>query len=133
MVGQQPDSDELSSSIFARIYASVYSAVLVAIIGGGLGGFLFAFKGSITIDRIKHPPPPLGYATDLSGYHDPRSSIFRIFYDLGITDWRALFGIGAIVGIGCVALYLKAGKKITIVTCLLVYLVLELWVLWTKG
>jgi len=105
--------------------------VLVVVLGGGIGGLLFAYTGSLAIDRLQHPPRLRGYGTNLIGYRDPRNSIFRIFSDLGITDWRAFFGIGAVLGVGCLVLYLKAGRKVTLATCLIILLVLKLWVLWT--
>jgi hypothetical protein len=41
-----------------------------------------------------------------------KSQLFDIFYNLGITDWRAQFGIGATVGAGCAVVYLKKiGRK----------------------
>jgi hypothetical protein len=129
--GQPLDADEVPDSLFNRIFAKVFITALVIIIGGLIGGYIFSFRAELAIDRIEHPPPLYGYESDLVGYHDPRSSIFRIFYDLGITDWRALFGIGAILGIGCLVLYFKAGKKITIATILLIGLILQAWVLWT--
>ena len=129
-VAQQPDSEEPPESLFDKIFAKAYVTLLVIVVGGVIGGCYFAFVGLWAIDRIKHPPL-LGYSWSPHSYHDPRSSPFRILYDCGITDPKALFGVGAIIGIACAALYLKAGKKITILVCVLVYLVLSLWTAWT--
>lgn len=132
LASQQPDPEEQPESLFDKIFAKVFITVLVVVIGGIVGGFYFGFAGAMAIDRIQHPPRMLGYSWSLHSYHDPRSSPFRILYDLGITDWRALFGVGAAMGIACVALYLKAGSKITILVCASVYLVLTLWASWTS-
>ena len=129
---EQPDPEDLPDGPVARIFASLYTTILVAVIAGGIGGFLFAFRGTIAIDRIQHPPHYFGYTPYSSRYGDPRSSVFRIFYELGMTDWRPLFAIGALLGIAFAVLYLKWGRKATVVTFLVIYLVTQLWALWTS-
>jgi hypothetical protein len=129
-VRQQPEAEEPPDSLFDKIFADVYITALVVGVGGVIGACYFGFVGSLAIDGIKHPPM-LGYSWSPDSYHDPRSSPFRILYDFGLTDSRALFSIGAVLGIACAALYLKFGGKITISICILIYLVLSLWTAWT--
>jgi hypothetical protein len=123
-------ADGLVDTRFSRVFAAVYSTVLVAVIGGISGGFLFSFYASLAYDRIQHPPKLYGYGADLTNYRDPRSSIFTVFFDLGITDWRAWFAIGAVLGIGCVVLYFKVGKAKMLFAFLALYLLLQIVALW---
>jgi hypothetical protein len=51
---------------------------------------------------------------------------------MGITDWRPLFAIGALLGIAFAVLYLKWGRRATVVIFLAIYLATQLWVLWTS-
>jgi hypothetical protein len=127
---RQPNSEDAPDTPFDKMFAKVFVVLLVVVLGGGVGGFLFAFRGSIDMDRIDHPPSS-AYAPSSHSYRDPKVSIFRIFHDLGITDWRILFAIGAVLGIGCVALFVKTNYKVTVSVCVSVYAVLKAWTLFT--
>jgi hypothetical protein len=129
---QAPDPEDAPDGLFNRIFAKVYFAILVVVLGGAAGGFWFTLGGTSVIDRIGHQPRLNGYSRSIFVHQDPRASVFRILYDLGITDWRALFGIGAVLGIGCAVLYLKRGGKLTVLICAIIYIVLKAWVSWTS-
>ena len=125
-----PDPDDLPDTPFSRAFATIYLTVLAVLVGGGLGGCICAFGAQLTIESLKHPPlHPVYYSHH---YHDPRFSIFRIFHDLGITNWQAEFGIGAAVGIGLGMLWLKKGAKITSAAGGALVVALQLWAVW-KG
>jgi hypothetical protein len=130
---QEPDPEDVPDSLSNRIFAKVYFAILVVVLGGTAGGFWFTLSGTSVIDRIELQRRLNGYSWSAREYyHDPRASAFRILYDLGITDWRALFGIGAVLGIGCAMLYLKKGAKLTLLVCFLIYAVLTAYTSWTS-
>ena len=102
-VSQQPDSKEPHDSLFDKVYAAVFLTVLLAALGGGL--CVWGAQSAIASQEYYRR----------TGWVEPRrerDNLFKIFYTLGITDWRAQFGIGAAVGAGCAVLYLKkSGRK----------------------
>ncbi len=84
---------------FQRIYAAVFLTVLLAALGGGL--CVWGAKSAIASEE--------SYLRRDGVLHDKSrdTGLFRIFYVLGIRDWRAQFGIGAAVGAGGALLFLK--------------------------
>ena len=133
-----PDSEDPPDSLWDRIYASIYVIIMVIVLGGGVGGGLVVFGAAQAIDGIEHPPsnrlslPPFTYSTRRHNY-DPRASIFRIFYDLGIRNKAVQFGIGAVFGIAGLALFLKKGWKLTVVGFIVIMFFLMLWTSWHKN
>jgi hypothetical protein len=125
-----PDPDDLPDTPFSRAFASIYVTLLTVVVGGGLGGLICVFGAQSTAERLKHLPLHQIYYSYDYHRHDPRLSIFRIFYDLGITDWRAEFGIGAVVGIGLAGLWLKQGGKIAAAAVAVLGIALQVWAAW---
>jgi hypothetical protein len=76
--------------------------MLLALLGGGL--CVWGAQSAIgKMEYALHRGPQFFHV----------SQFFDIFYNLGITDWRAQFGIGATVGAGCAVVYLKKrGRKV---------------------
>jgi hypothetical protein len=129
---QQPDPDEGLDRPIDRLFAKGFIAVLVVVLGGGIGGFLFALGATTTFFRLQHLQPHNTYyrPSDRHNY-DPRYSPFRIFYDLGITDWHVLFALGAVLGIAFCILWLKFGAKVAGVAFFSLAAALTLWAVGT--
>jgi hypothetical protein len=101
-VSQQPDSGEPRDSLFQTVYAAVFLVILLASLCGGLcvwGAQSAVFQKKLNAQIEAHGGMP---------HYDKRqySNVFRIFYTLGITDWRAQFGIGAAVGAGSALVFM---------------------------
>jgi hypothetical protein len=99
---EEPDPDEPPDSLFDKVYAAVFFTVLVAVLSGGLCAWL----AQSAMARLNYD---LNRAS--SGGFQHKSRVFELFYNCGITDWRAQFGIGA----GCAVIHLmrknrKSGK-----------------------
>ena len=110
-VSLQPDSREDRDSGFQKVYAVVFLTVLLAVLGGGL--CVWRAQWTITMQKDELQREKMGWHVE-----HKHSSPFNVFYDLGITDWRVQFGIGAAAGAGSALafmakFYLRAKKSST--------------------
>jgi hypothetical protein len=103
---EEPDPDEPPDSLFQKVYSAVFFTVLMAVLSGGFCAWL----AQSAMARLDYD---LRRAS--SGGFEHEDNVFELFYNCGITDWRAQFGIGAAIGAGCAVIHLvrknrKSGK-----------------------
>ncbi len=98
-----PDPKQPQESRFGKVYAVVFLTVMLAVLGGGICVWLgqhavFAMKTHLSI--AQH-----------GGNFRHDNSVLDLFYNLGITDWRAQFGIGAVIGVACAGIYFRKNSR----------------------
>jgi B-box zinc finger len=101
-VNLQPDSGEPRESIFDKVYAAVFLTVFMAVLGGGLS--VWIIKQAVFGEEVDTRIDTHMRRTHFVG---ARYYCVRLFSAMGITDWRAQFGIGAAIGAGSAVLFLK--------------------------
>ena len=132
-VKQQADADEPPENVFQKAYAFLFESMLVIVIGGLVGGIGCAFRAQVVGDALKHP----NWLQTYSNYsqrvaHDPHNSAFRFFYDAGITNWKAQFVVGAVLGIAFGILWVKTSNKITGAAFVGFVLIMQALAMWTS-
>jgi hypothetical protein len=111
-VSLQPDSGEARENMFQTVYAAIFLTVLLGLLGGGLS--LWMIKHAIFAEELETRIDAEMRRTHFIGR---RYYCVKIFYALGITNWKPQFGIGAAVGAGSAMLFMakcrsdrKAGR-----------------------
>ena len=132
-VKQQPDADDPPDNIFQQVYAFLFESMLVMVIGGLVGGIGCAMGAQMVGDRLKQHLSPQLYSNS-SNYvrHDPHNSPFRFFYDAGITNWKAQFVIGAVIGIAFAIVWVKTSNKIAGAVFVGFVLIMQALAMWTS-
>jgi len=95
---QPPDSKEPRDSFFNKVYPALFLTVGWAVLGGGF----FVWAAQSAMARMNYD---LHRASQVGFHH--KNNFFDLFYNCGITDWRAQFGIGAASGAGGAVRHLK--------------------------
>jgi hypothetical protein len=98
--------DRRRESLFDKVYAAVFIIVLLALLNGGISFWAISSaisneEGSARSDAMQRRTHVIG-----TGYY-----CVKVFYALGLTDWKPQFGIGAAFGTVCALLYLGANRN----------------------
>jgi hypothetical protein len=86
---------EKPDSLFNRIYASIFIVLLL----GMLGGIFVVWGGQAALARKRR--------MDAGKWVGGRPNEFILLYYLHITDWRAQFALGAVIGMGSGLVYVR--------------------------
>jgi hypothetical protein len=101
----EPQPKEAEDTPFQKIYGSVFLVILLAALGGAL--CLWIAQSEIARADSDARREARG---EVVPYRE-RESLVRIFYWLGIRDWRLQFGIGAAIGTGIAMLWIRRSNK----------------------
>jgi hypothetical protein len=101
----RPQPVERGDTPFQRVYAAAFLVVLLATLGGGL--CLWIAQSEIARADSDARKEARGESVP---YGESANSI-RIFYLLGIRDWKLQFGIGAAIGAGIAMLWIRRSNK----------------------
>jgi hypothetical protein len=112
IASQRPgvEQKEKPERLFDKIYATVFIIVLVALLSGGASFWMISH--SIFSEELSAQRDARDRRTHVIG---TRYYAVKVYYALGITNWKPQFGIGAAIGAVCAVIYLrspnsKAGK-----------------------